>query len=130
MSVIFFDGVCNLCNNTVQFILKNETDKTFKFCPLQSDFAKKQLEIHGKNNKDLNSIYLLKNGVLYNKSSAALHIAKGLKFPYNLLFGFIIIPKILRDYVYNFVSKNRYKWYGKKESCMMPTPELNERFIG
>ena len=130
MSVIFFDGICNLCDNTVQFILKNETDKTFKFCPLQSDFAKKELSAHGQNNEDLNTIYLLKNGVLYNKSSAALHIAKGLKFPYNLLFGFIIIPKTLRDYVYNFVSKNRYKWYGKKESCMMPTPELNERFIG
>lgn len=123
--IILFDGVCNLCNDTVNFVIKKDKRNVFKFATLQSQFA----EGFGFDPKKMDSIILIDGNKHYSKSTAALHIAKNLSGAYPLLFGFIILPKFFRDWVYNYIAKNRYKWFGKKESCMIPTPELQDKFL-
>lgn len=133
--IILFDGVCNLCNGTVVFIIKRDKKNVFKFATLQSEVAHDLLIPFSSNEKNqessnaLDSIILLENGKKYTKSSAALRIAKHLSGAYPLLYGLMIIPKFLRDWVYSIIAKNRYKWFGKKESCMIPTPELQKKFL-
>ncbi len=127
--VILFDGVCNLCNSSVNFVIRHDKKGVFKFAPLQSDFGEQALKKYGINTKDTDSIILIDNNKYYIKSSAALHIAKHLSGAYPLLFCFMIVPKFIRNWVYDYVAKNRYKWYGKKESCMIPRPELKKKFI-
>ena len=126
--IILFDGFCNLCNSSVNFIIRNDKKEVFKFAPIQSDFGKIALKKHRINSKDTDSIILIDNDNYYIKSSAALYIAKNLSGAYPLLFCFMLVPKFMRNWVYDFVAKNRYKWYGKKESCMIPTPELKDKF--
>ena len=128
--VVFFDGVCNLCSESVQFIIKNDHKNQFKFSSLQSEFAQKTLT--NKNITEISdsrTIILLTNNNTYTKSSAVLRIARFLKFPFNLLYIFIIIPPFIRNAVYDFVSKNRYRWFGKSENCRLPSPEERARFI-
>ncbi|KQR70598.1 thiol-disulfide oxidoreductase DCC family protein [Pedobacter sp. Leaf176] len=126
--VIFFDGVCNLCNAAVQFVIEHDADSTFKFTALQSDFAKKMLPEFDFDTSKINSIVLLQNSKLYTKSSAALRIARKLNGLLPLLYVFIIVPKFIRDWIYDIVAKNRYKWWGRQERCWVPTPELKSRF--
>lgn len=126
--VIFFDGVCNLCTASVQFILERDNGKYFQFTALQGNYAKEHLPQFATNSNQLNSILLLENGKLYKKSSAALRISKKLSGFWPLMYGFIIVPKFIRDWVYGIVAKNRYKWWGKQQSCWAPTPELKSRF--
>ncbi|WP_231427945.1 MULTISPECIES: thiol-disulfide oxidoreductase DCC family protein [Pedobacter] len=126
--VIFFDGICNLCNASVQFAIERDKNNVFRFTALQGEFAKINLP---KFNVDLNkidSIVLLENDRLYTKSSAVLRIAKKLNGLWPMLYGFIILPKFICDWVYDCVSKNRYKWWGKQESCWVSTLELKEKF--
>lgn len=124
--VILFDGVCNLCNSTVQFVIKHDTEGKFKFAALQSDYAKEAL----KNNlASLSSIVLIDEGEVYTKSTAALRIAKYLNKGLPLLHHFIILPEFIRDGVYDMIAKNRYKWFGQQDSCMIPTPDLKSRFL-
>ncbi|RZL16397.1 MAG: thiol-disulfide oxidoreductase DCC family protein [Pedobacter sp.] len=127
--IVFFDGVCNLCNSSVQFIIKHDPEAIFKFSTLQGDFAKEALKDHPIDTHVLDSTILLENGKIYTRSSAALQIAKQLNGGWPLLFGFYIVPKFIRDFFYNIVAKNRYKIWGKQESCWIPTPELKSRFI-
>ena len=127
--VVLFDGVCNLCNSSVQFIIKNDKKGVFKFAPLQGTFGKGIINKHQIDTTQTDSIILLTKNGLKIKSTAALYISKALKFPLNLLFVFIIVPVFIRDGVYNVVAKNRYKWFGKKEVCMIPTPELKNKFL-
>ena len=127
--VIFFDGVCNLCNSSVQFILKKDTKNIFLFSSLQSDAAKDILLQYNLENFDLSSIILLDNGIIYQKSTAILKITKRLKGIYKCFYLFIIIPKFIRDAMYSFIAKNRYKWFGKRVSCMLPTKEITLRFL-
>ena len=124
--IILFDGVCNLCNASVNFVLKNDTKNQFKFASLQSDAAQQLLlQFKVKNDKNhLDRIILIKNKTVYDKSTAALLIIKQLKFPFSLGFVFIIIPKFIRDYIYDIIAKNRYKWFGKKNTCRVPTDEF------
>ncbi|MRT15855.1 thiol-disulfide oxidoreductase DCC family protein [Vitellibacter sp. q18] len=127
--IILFDGVCNLCNGTVIFIIKRDKKKVFKFAALQSEIGQ---ELTSKFNIDtlkVDSIILLDGEKHYKKSSAALRIAKQLSGAYPLLFGFVVVPKFIRNAVYDYIAKNRYKWFGKKESCMIPTAELKSRFL-
>lgn len=125
--IIFFDGVCNLCNRLVIFIIKRDRSRIFKFASLQSAKAEEMGII--QKDKTLNTIIFLNENKLYQKSSAVLHICKLLPFPWPLLFGFIIVPRFIRDSVYNFVADNRYKWFGKKDQCMVPSENIEDRFL-
>jgi predicted DCC family thiol-disulfide oxidoreductase YuxK len=128
--IIFFDGVCNLCNGAVQFTIERDHKNIFRFASLQSEFAKTQLVPFNINVLELDSFIMLENGKIYQRSTAALRVAKKLNGLWPLLYGFIIIPRFIRDAVYNYVAKNRYKWFGKEESCWVPTPELKSKFLG
>ena len=127
--IILFDGVCNLCNSAINFIIKHDPKGIFKFASLQGETGKKLLAQHNINPQETDSIVLIDNDQVSVKSSAALRIAKNLNQGYPLLFGLMIIPTFIRNGVYDFIAANRYKWFGKKESCMLPTPELRSRFL-
>lgn len=129
--LILFDGVCNLCNVSVQFIIKHDKKDLFLFAALQSDVGKQIVkDFHIDTNKtDSILLYTPEKGINY-KSTATLKIAHHLEFPINLASIFIIIPVFIRNWVYDYIAKNRYKWYGKKEHCMIPTPELKNKFLG
>lgn len=127
--LILFDGVCNLCNNSVQYVIKRDQKNTYLFAPLQSKVGQQIIEQFQIDTVKTDSILLYTNGKLYSKSTAALKVAATLGFPTNILSIFIVIPAFIRNWVYDFIAKNRYKWYGKKEACMIPTPELKSKFI-
>ena len=128
--LILFDGVCNLCNSSVQYVIKRDKNEQFLFTALQSDVGKEILEYYKIDTKKVDSIllYTPEKGIDY-KSTAALKVGFSLGFPENLMGIFLIIPAFMRNWVYDFIAKNRYKWYGKKESCMIPTVELKNRFL-
>lgn len=126
---MLFDGVCNLCDQTVQFVLKRDKKGYFKFAALQSEAGQALLEQHQLPTEDFDSFVLLENGKLYQRSTAALRVCRRLGGAWPLLYAFIIVPPFIRNAVYNWVSRNRYRWYGKKETCMMPKPEWQERFL-
>ncbi|WP_264523966.1 thiol-disulfide oxidoreductase DCC family protein [Flavobacterium sp. N502536] len=128
--IILFDGVCNLCNGAVQFIIKHDKKDNFRFVALQSELGIEICQYIGVDPNKIDSIILYDPGVAYYlKSSAAIEIADNLGGIYSLLSVFKILPEKLRNYLYDYVAKNRYKWYGKKESCMIPTVELKAKFL-
>ena len=127
--IILFDGVCNLCNKSIHRIIKNERKPIYQFASLQSTIGQKILTDFGKDTENLDSIVLIQNGRLHQKSRAILRICKTLKWPYPLVLVFWPIPFFIRDWVYNWVARNRYNWYGKKEECWIPTPDLQKRFL-
>ena len=127
--VLLFDGVCNLCNSSVNFVIDHDPNGHFKFAALQSEFGQAKLKELGLNTEDFDSIVLLSNGRFFEKSTAALKVARRLTGLWPLLYTFIIIPPFIRHAVYNFIAKNRYKWFGKEDSCRIPTPELRQRFM-
>jgi len=129
-SYIFFDGVCNLCNGFVQFVINHDKNARFKFASLQSEAAQNILLPFHFPLEELKTIALVENGKIYLRSKAVLRIAKHLDGPWKLFVVFSIFPTFISDAVYNLVSKYRYKIFGKKDSCMVPTPELKSRFIG
>lgn len=128
--LILFDGVCNLCNNSVQYVIKHDKKNQFLFTALQSDSGKKIVNHYNIDISKIDSIFLYtpNKGILY-KSTAALKIASRLTFPTNLMVVFLIVPVFIRNWVYDFIAKNRYKWFGKEESCMIPTEELKGKFL-
>ena len=128
-SIILFDGVCNLCNNSVQFIITRDKNNHFIFASLQSDAAQDILLHFQSNNSDIDSIILIDNGKIFDKSSAILKISSKLNGFWKYSYVFIIVPKFVRDLCYTLIAQNRYKWFGKKESCMIPTKELKARFL-
>ncbi len=127
--IILFDGVCNLCNTSVQTVIKKDKQGIFYFASLQSDAGQNLLKEFNLPQENFNSFILIQNGKAYQKSTAALMVAKQLNGLLKLLYVFIIVPTFIRDAVYNIVANNRYKWFGKKEFCMIPTPELKARFL-
>ncbi|WP_269224966.1 thiol-disulfide oxidoreductase DCC family protein [Flavobacterium eburneipallidum] len=128
--IILFDGICNLCNSAVQFVIQHDSKDIFRFVALQSDLGQEILNHIGINPKNIDSIILYEPGVAYYyKSSAAIEIAKSLGGFWHLGTIFRIIPTGIRNSLYDYIAKNRYKWYGKKESCMIPTPELKAKFL-
>ena len=128
--IVLFDGVCNLCDSAVQFIIKHDKKDNFRFASLQSETGKKLVEERGLDPEEIDSIILIVPGVAYyRKSTAALEISRDLSGGYSLLKNFLVIPSNLRDGIYDYVAKNRYKWYGKKEHCMIPTPDLKSKFL-
>lgn len=128
-SIVLFDGVCHLCQGAVKFIIKRDPAGRFHFASLQSAAASRLL--HGTEGQAEmpDSIVLIERGVCYTRSAAALRIAKGLRFPWPLLYAFIAVPRGLRDMVYKAVAKNRYRLFGKDEACLVPTKEIKDRFL-
>ena len=127
--ILLFDGVCNLCSGSVQFVLKHDTKGVFRFASLQSEVGQKLLRKYGLPAEDFQSFVLIKNERSYVQSTAALQVARALRFPIYLLSILLLIPRPIRDFFYKIIAKNRYKWFGKKESCWLPKPEWKERFI-
>ncbi|MFK7781504.1 thiol-disulfide oxidoreductase DCC family protein [Psychroserpens sp.] len=128
--LILFDGVCNLCNTSVLYVIKHDKKNQFMFAPLQSEAGKQIISKFSLDTSKTDSILLYSEEKgLSIKSTAALHIAKRLGFPRHLMSVFFIVPTFLRNWVYDFVARNRYKWYGKKDACMIPTPELTSKFL-
>jgi len=128
--IILLDGVCNLCNGAIQFAIKRDTQDTFRYAALQSDIGKKLAVERNIDTSEVDSIILIDTGVAYyTKSTAALEIGKHLKGYRTLSSILLWFPSTLRDIVYDFVARNRYRWYGKKDQCMVPTPELKAKFL-
>lgn len=128
--IVLFDGVCNLCDGAVQFIIKHDKKDIFRFVSLQSELGKKICNYIGVDQNKIDSIILYNPSVAYYyKSTAVIEIGNDLGGIYSLISAFKILPEKLRNYLYDYIAKNRYKWYGKKESCMIPTPELKAKFL-
>lgn len=127
--IILFDGVCNLCNGAVRFIIRRDHKKRFRFASLQSKTGEAYLQRYNLRTSGLYSILLIKNDRVYDRSAAVLQIAKNLSGLWPVMYCFIIVPPFIRDAVYRVISKNRYRFFGKKDQCMIPTPELKARFI-
>ncbi|MDQ6814546.1 MAG: thiol-disulfide oxidoreductase DCC family protein [Bacteroidota bacterium] len=128
--VLLFDGVCNLCSSAVQFVIKQDTRKLFRFASLQSVAGQEILNKHHLSKTDFHSFILLQNGKIYTKSTAALMVAKCLTAPWSILHLFMLVPPFIRDSIYGIIARNRYSWFGKKEHCFLPSPELTSRFLG
>lgn len=127
--IILFDGVCNLCNGSVNFFITRDKKDIFRFAALQSDIGielQKKLNIDHEN---IESFILIDANKYYRKSTAALKVAGILGFPYNLLYPLLLIPPFIRNIVYNIIAKYRYKWFGRKEYCRVPTPEEKAKFL-
>lgn len=125
-AIVLFDGVCNLCNGAVQFMLARDPEGRFRFASLQSEAANKLL---GPGRPE-ETIILLDGGKTFTKSGAALRIARKLRFPWPLLSVFLLIPAPVRDLIYDWIARNRYRWFGKREACMIPTADIRDRFLG
>ncbi|MDT0558821.1 DCC1-like thiol-disulfide oxidoreductase family protein [Ichthyenterobacterium sp. W332] len=128
--LILFDGVCNLCNSSVIYVIKHDKKDLFRFAPLQSKVGKAVIAKYNIDTSKTDSILLYSEEFgLKIKSSAAIAIVSKLGFPRNLIVIFRILPTFIRNWFYDFIAKNRYKWYGKKDACMIPTPELKNKFL-
>ena len=132
--VLLFDGVCNLCSGAVQYIVRRQPSDTnargtFRFAPLQSPVAERLLGAINEPPPSLDSMIVIDGGRAYQRSDAAVVIARHLRYPWRLLAAFGWIPRPLREALYRWVARNRYRWFGKKDACMMPTADLEARFL-
>lgn len=127
--VVLFDGVCNFCNSSVNFIIRHDKKDYFRFTPLQSEIGMKISEKYNLDSGNLKSVILVDKGKIYTKTTAALRIAKQLSGAWPVLYVFIIVPPPIRDVVYNIIAKYRYKWWGEREACMIPTQEIRKKFL-
>ena len=127
--IVLFDGVCSLCNSAVDLIVRNDKGGHFKVGALQDERTKEILKYYDIDETYLDSIILIRGDKVFYKSRAALEITKNLKGAWPLLYGFIIIPWFIRDPVYDWIARNRYRWFGKKETCRLPTPEERAKFL-
>ncbi|MFN2440244.1 MAG: thiol-disulfide oxidoreductase DCC family protein [Chitinophagaceae bacterium] len=126
---MLFDGVCNLCNRVVQFTIKRDPKGKFKFASLQSEAGQALLKKFGLRTDDFDSFVYIEDDKYFLKSSAGLHVLKELGGFWKLFYGLIIFPRPLRDFIYNIIAKTRYKIFGKRDVCMVPTPDMQERFL-
>ncbi len=128
--IILFDGVCNLCNGVIQFVIKRDKKDTFRYAALQSEIGAQLIAERAIDTTKVDSIILIEPGVAYfTKSDAALEISKSFGGGWKLLGIFTWIPKSFRDVVYDLIARNRYKLFGRKDACMIPTPELQAKFL-
>ena len=127
--VILFDGICNFCNSSVNFIIKRDNKNRFMFASLQSESGRKLLNHFGLDSENLKTIILTVGEKYYTKTTAALKIAKELRGAWKLFYVFIIVPPFIRDIFYNMISKYRYRWFGKRNACRIPSPEEKEKFL-
>ncbi|MBL7845282.1 MAG: thiol-disulfide oxidoreductase DCC family protein [Cyclobacteriaceae bacterium] len=129
LAVVLFDGVCNLCSNSVQFIIKRDPKARFKFASLQSAYGQAELTRFNLDPTQLHSIILVQGDTFLERSNAALEIARHLSGAWPLFYAFKIVPRFLRDPVYNWIARNRYRWFGRKNECWLPTHDLRDRFL-
>lgn len=127
--VVLFDGVCNLCNGTVQFLIERDKGRKLRYASLQSDYGQEFLKHHDLPTEDFKSFLFVANGVVFKRSSAALKVLQVLGGLWSLTGIFFLVPPFIRNAVYDFVANNRYKWFGKKDECWVPKPELKELFV-
>jgi predicted DCC family thiol-disulfide oxidoreductase YuxK len=127
--MILFDGECNLCNWAVNFVLAKDRRGIFAFSPRQSDPGRRVLAKRGLENTDVETIYLVENDNIYSQSTAVLFILRRLPLPWKLLFVFIVVPRYVRDFLYDVIARNRYAWFGKTTSCRVPSPREKDRFL-
>lgn len=128
-AIVLFDGVCNFCNASVNFVIERDKAGYFKFAPLQSEIGEELAAKHGIDKIDTDSVIVVENEKSYAHSSAAMRIAKELDGIWSALYIFVVVPKPIRDFFYKLFAKNRYRLFGKQEACMMPTPEIRARFL-
>jgi Uncharacterized protein conserved in bacteria len=127
--ILLFDGVCNLCNGAIQFIIPRDPEGTIRFAPLQSDLGERVQESVGLSTDDLETVVLVDDGKAYTKSDAAIRVGERLGGVYRLLSLGRLLPRGLRDRIYDFVAENRYDWFGKKDQCMVPDDDVSDRFV-
>lgn len=127
--IILFDGICNLCNSAVNFIIKRNKKSRIQFAALQTNSGKQLLEQFNLPTQSINSLILIEKGMVYTQSTAVLKICKHLNGLWPVLYVLIIVPKFIRNGIYQLIATNRYQWFGKQEKCMVPSPELSDRFL-
>jgi len=127
--VILFDGVCNFCNDSVNFVIKRDKKSIIKFAALQGEAGQQLLTQFKLPVDSFDTFVFIEDGMIYTKSTAALKVCRYLTPLWRLLYGFIIVPKFIRDGIYQLIAKNRYAWFGKRNACMIPTPEVRSRFL-
>ncbi|HQW84490.1 MAG TPA: thiol-disulfide oxidoreductase DCC family protein [Ferruginibacter sp.] len=127
--IILFDGVCNFCNNAVNFTIKRNKKGNIFFAAIQSDAGQNILQQYHLPKDEMQSFIFIENEKVYKQSTAALRVCRHLTALWPLCYGFIIVPKFIRDSIYNWIAKNRYKWFGIRQECMIPTPEIKARFL-
>ncbi len=127
--VLLFDGVCNLCNAVVSFTIERDPAGKFAFASLQSDYGQQLLAKHNFPQETFDTFILQEGDQLYLRSTGALRVARELRGAWSLLYIFIVVPRPIRDVVYRFIAKHRYRWFGKKDQCMIPSPEIRARFL-
>ena len=126
---ILFDGICNFCNSAVNFTIKRNKKANICFAPMQTAAGQKLLQQYNLPADDMQSFIFIENGIAYKQSTAALKVCRHLRGLWPLCYGFIIVPKFIRDGIYNWIAKNRYKWFGVRQQCMKPTPEVKARLL-
>ena len=129
MAVVLFDGVCNLCNGIVRFVIARDPRRRFRFAALTSPVAATLLQSAGLSSPLPESVVLVEDGRAFTRSDAVLRIARQLTFPWWVAYGLVVVPRALRDRVYDLVARHRYRWFGRQATCMTPTPELRDRFL-
>jgi predicted DCC family thiol-disulfide oxidoreductase YuxK len=127
--ILLFDGICNFCNSAVNFILPRDKQDRFRFAALQSLAAKPYISKYGLDPQRIDSVVLIENGTAYYRSDAALRCLKNMGGVWVLLYFLVIVPAFIRDPVYNWIAKNRYKWFGKKETCRLPEEPWKNKFL-
>ena len=127
--IVLFDGLCNLCETSVLFIMRHDKKGRFKFARLQSETGARLLDAAGMKKDRSDTLVLVRNGTTFTKSTAALEIARGLDWPWRMAYPLIIVPRQLRDAAYSFIAKNRYRWFGKKDRCALPSGDMKKRFV-
>ncbi len=128
-AIVLFDGVCNFCNASVNFVIEHDKAGYFKFAPLQSKIGEELVEKHGIDKVETDSVIVVEDDKVYTYSSAALRIARKLNGIWSLGYAFVIVPKPIRDFFYKQFAEHRYRLFGRQEACMMPTPEVRARFL-
>ncbi|KGE19043.1 thiol-disulfide oxidoreductase DCC [Paenibacillus wynnii] len=130
-SIVLIDGVCHLCQGLVRFIIPRDPKGRFMFASLQSEIAQELIHMNGivLERGQLSTVVLLENGVYYTESAAVLRIARRLRYPWPVAYGFIFLPPPLRNVLYRYVARNRYRWFGLDEQCLLPTPDIRRRFL-